>query len=80
MLVVELLFAPVLELVLPLFYLLAELAFWLLLYIGKAVVALFKRQKPVWPKKPKFTNVRDKTLNISKSWKEKRRAKINKKK
>jgi len=80
MLVFELLFAPVLELVLPLFYLFAELILWLLLCLGMAVVALLKRQKPMWPKRPKFTNLRSKTRNISKSWKEKRKAKNNKKK
>ena len=80
MFIIELIFAPVLEFFLPLFYFLAELIFWLLLFVWKAVSALLKMQKPVWPKKPKFTKIRNKTQNISKSWKEKRKAKINNKK
>jgi len=72
MLVFDLILAPLLELATPLFLLLLELFFWLILYIKKAFIALFKWQKPKWPVKPSFTKARNKTKNLSKKIKEKR--------
>ncbi|MFT5547246.1 hypothetical protein [Rheinheimera aquimaris] len=74
MLLVELisaLLAPALEIFAPVLLLFAEFIFWLVLIIGRLVVALVRWQKPEFPTKPRFSAAHGKLTAFSNSWRQK---------
>ncbi|QEY12131.1 hypothetical protein [Cellvibrio sp. KY-YJ-3] len=81
MIIVEILsalFAPALEVAAPLFVLAAEATFWLILLIVELIIALVLWRKPRIPGKPRFYGVREKIGSFAVKWREKRKAKSQK--
>ena len=75
MLLIELisaLLAPALEILAPVLLLFAEFIFWLILIIGRLIVALVRWQKPELPSKPRFIGVRGRLTAFSNGWRQKR--------
>ncbi len=64
--------APATEFVAPLFVVVAELFFWLVLFVLELLAAIFYRRKVKFPARPKFTGAREWLKSFANAIREKR--------
>lgn len=69
---VSALLAPAAEFAAPVFALLSEVLFWVVLLVVELIIALIRWRKPRMPSKPQFSGVRGKLKIFSSNWRNKR--------